>query len=112
MSPFSFLILLISILSLCPLVSLTKGLYLILLNQFLVLLVLCIVLIVSTWIISVKSLIISCHLLLLGVFASFYPRTFRCAVKLLVYALYSLFLEALRAISFPLSTAFIVSCKF
>jgi hypothetical protein len=35
-----------------------------------------------------------------------------CAVKLLVYALSSYFLEAVRAMSFPLSTAFIESHKF
>jgi hypothetical protein len=35
----------------------------------------------------------------------------RCAVRLLVYALSSFFLEALRAMCFPLRTAFIVSHK-
>ena len=61
-SPFSILILLIWILSLCPLVSLAKGLSILLIfskNQFLVLLILCIVLFVSTWLISALSLIIS-----------------------------------------------------
>ena len=74
--------------------------------------VLCIVIFVSTWLISALSLMISCLLLLLGVLASFCSKAFRCAVKLLVYALSSFFLEALRAMSFPLSTAFIVSHKF
>ena len=63
MSPFSFLILLIRMLSLCPLVSLAKGLSILLIsskNQLLVLLILCIVLFVSTWLISGPSLIISC----------------------------------------------------
>jgi hypothetical protein len=72
MSPFSFLILLIRILSLCPLVSLAKGLSILLIfskSQLLVWLILCIVLFVSTWLISALSLIISCHLLLLGIFA-------------------------------------------
>jgi hypothetical protein len=55
---------------------------------------------------------ISCLRLLLGLFASLCSRAFRCAVKLLVYALSSLFLEALRAMSFSLSTSFIVSHKF
>ena len=112
MSPFSFLILLIWILSLCPLVSLAKGLSILLIfskNQLLVLLILCIVLFVSIWLILALSLIMSCHLLLLGIFTSFCSRAFRCAVKLLVYALFSFFLEALRAMSFPLSIAFIVS---
>ena len=64
-SPFSILILLIWILSLCPLVSLAKGLSILLLSQrtssrfywFFV----------STWLISALYLIISWHLLLLGV---------------------------------------------
>ena len=115
MSPFSFLILLIWILSLCPLVSLAKGLSILLIfskNQLLVWLILCIVLFVSTWLISALSLIISCCLLLLGEFASFCSRAFRCAVKLLVYAPSSFLLVALRAMSFPLRNAFIVSHKF
>jgi hypothetical protein len=36
----------------------------------------------------------------------------RCAVKLLENTISRLFLEALRAVSFPLRTAFIVSHKF
>jgi len=47
--------------------------------------------------ISALSLIISCLLLLLGVFASFCSRAFRCAVKLLTYALSCFFLQALSA---------------
>jgi hypothetical protein len=115
MSPFSFLTLSIMMLPLCPLVSLVKGLSILLIfskNQLLVWLILCIVLFVSTWFISALSLIVSCHLLLLGEFASFCSRAFRCAVKLLVYAFSSFFLEALRAMSFPLWTVFIVSHKF
>jgi hypothetical protein len=81
-------------------------------NQLLVWLILCIVFFFSIWLISATSLIISCCLLLLGEFASFCSRAFRCAVKLLVYAFFSFSLEALRAMSFPLSTAFIVSHKF
>jgi hypothetical protein len=59
MSSFSFLILLIRILSLCPLVSLAKDLSLLMIfskNQLLVWLILCIVLFVSTWLISALSL--------------------------------------------------------
>jgi hypothetical protein len=114
MSPFSFLILLIRILSLCPLVSLAKGLSILLIfskNQLLILLILYIVLFVSTWLFSALSLVISCCLLLLGEFASFCSIAFRCAVKLLVYVLSSFFLEALRAI-FPPRNTFIVSQKF
>ena len=117
MSPFSFLILLIWILSLCTLVSLAKGLSILLIflkNQLLVLLILCIVLFVSTWLISALSLIISCLLLyclllLLGEFASFFSTASRCDVRLLVYTLSSFIFEALRAMSFPPRTAFIVS---
>jgi hypothetical protein len=114
LSPFSFLILLIRILSLCPLVSLAKCLSILLIfskNPLLDVLILCIVLFVATWLISALSLFISFSLLLLGEFVSFYSRTFRCAIKLLVYTLTSFFLEALRAMSFPLRTAFIVSHK-
>jgi hypothetical protein len=114
MSLFSFLILLTWILSLWPLVSLAKDLSILLIfskYQLLILLIFCIVLFVSTWLISALSLIISCHLLL-GVFSSFCYRTFSCVVKLLVYALSSLFMEALRTMSFPFSTAFIMSHKF
>ena len=87
MSHFSFLNLLICILSLPPLVSLAKGLSILLIsskNQLLVWLLLCIVLFVSIWLISALSLIISCHLLFLGVFAAFHYGDFRGAVKLLV----------------------------
>ena len=62
--------------------------------------------------ISAPGLIISWHLLLLGEIVSFSSRASRCAVRLLVYALSSFFLEALRAMSFPLRNAFIVSHKF
>ena len=106
MSSFSFLILLIWILSLCPLVSLAKSLSILLIfskNQLLVWLILCIVLFVSTWLILVPSLIIFCRLLLLGEFASFCSRAFRCAVKRLVFALSRFFIEVLRAMIFRLS---------
>jgi len=115
MFPFSFLILLIWTHSLCPLVSVAKGLSILFIfskNQLLALLILCIVLFVSTWLISALSFIISCVLLLLGVFAPFCSRAFRCAVKLLTYALSCVFLQALRAMSFPLSTTFVLSHKF
>jgi hypothetical protein len=115
MSSFSFLILLIRILSLCPLVTLAKSLSILLIfskNQLLVWLILCIVLFVSSWLISALSLTISCSPLFLGDFASFSSRAFRCAVKLLVYVLSSFFVEALRAMSFPLRPAFFVSHKF
>jgi hypothetical protein len=90
MSPSSFLILLIRILSLCSIVSLVKGLSILLIcskNQPLVWLILYIDLFVFTWLISPLSLIILWHLLFLGEFASFCSRGFRFSVKLLVYAL-------------------------
>jgi hypothetical protein len=94
MSPFSFLILLIRILSLCPLVSLPKGLTILffLKNQLFLWLILCTVLFVSTWVISALSLNISFSLLLLFQFASFCSRPFRCVVKLVVCAHSSFFL--------------------
>ena len=46
----------------------------------------------------------SCPLLLLGVFASFCSRAFSCDVKLLMYALFSFFLEVLIVMNFPLKT--------
>ena len=105
MSPFSFLILLMRMLSLCPLVILAKGLSILLIfskNQLLVWLILWIVLLVSTWLISLLSLNISCHLFLLGEFPSFCSRAFSCVVNLVVCALSSFFLEAFRAMRFPL----------
>ena len=93
MSHFSFLILLNWILSLCPLVSLPKGLSVLFFskNQLLFLLIFCMVRCVSTWFISALSLMISCILLLLGELNSFSSRALRCALKLLVYALSSFF---------------------
>jgi hypothetical protein len=104
MSPFSFLILLIRILYLCPLVSQCKGLSVLLIfskNQLLVWLVLWIVLFVSIWLILALSLIISCLLLLLGEFAPFSSRASRCAVRLLVYPLYFLAVLLLQSASSP-----------
>jgi hypothetical protein len=74
MPPFSFLILLIWILSLGFLVSLARGLSILLIlskNQLLVLLIICIVFFVSVWLILALSLTISYLLLLFGEFASF-----------------------------------------
>jgi hypothetical protein len=114
MSHLSFLILLIWILSLCPLVSLVKDLSILLIfskNQLLVLLILCMVLFIYTWLISALSLNISYCLLLLGIFASFVLEL-SDAVKQLIYAFSNFFVEALRAMSFPLTTAFIVFHNF
>ena len=103
--PFSFLNLLIRVLPLCSLISLDKGLSILLVflkNQLLVWFIFCIVLFVSTSLISMMSLVISCSLFFLCEFASFCSKAFRCAVKVLVYALSSLFLVALRAMIFLL----------
>ena len=86
---FPFLILLIWILILYPVVILAKGLSILLIfskNQLLVWLILCMVLFVSILLLSAQILFLSCPLLL-GEFASFCSRAFRCAVKLQVYAL-------------------------
>ena len=115
MFPFSFLILLIRILSLCSLVSLAKDLSILFIfskKQLLDLVDSLYSSLVSTWFISALSFFISCYLLLLGEFAYFCSNAFRCAVKLLVYALSSFFLEALRAMSFPLRNAFICCTNF
>ena len=48
----------------------------------------------------------------LGCISFFCARAFRSAVYLLVYALFSFFLVALRVMTFPLSIAFIVSHMF
>jgi hypothetical protein len=78
MSPFSFLILQIWKLPLGPLVSLARGLSILLIlskSKHLVLLILCIVFFICIWLISALSLTISCLLLLLGEFVSFcFPR--------------------------------------
>ena len=105
MSHFSFLFLLIWMLSLRPLLSVDKGLSTLLIfcqNQLLVMLIPCSVLFLFTWLISALSLMISCHLLPLSILASFCSIAFRCAVKLLVYSLCYFFFEALRPINFPL----------
>jgi hypothetical protein len=99
MSPFSFLILLIRILSLCPLVCLAKGI--------------CILLIFSKNHLLVYSLNSSFSFYLVDSIPEFdYFLLSRCAFKLLLYALSSFFLEALRAMSFPLRNSLIVSHKF
>jgi hypothetical protein len=54
---------------------------------------------------------LSCEFLL-GMFASFCPRTFRCVDKQLVWYLSNFFMKALSAKTFPFSTDFIVSHTF
>ena len=112
----AFLILFIQVLSLCLLVSLAKGLANLLIfskNQLLVLLILCIVFFFSNRLISALIFIISYPLLLLGVLASFFfPTTFRCTFKLLVWGLSNFFMEAHNVSNFPLTTTSIGSHTF
>ena len=115
MSPFSFLILLIWIPSLCLLVRLSECLTVLLIfskNQPLVYLILCIVLFFCNWFISALSLIISFHLLLFGVFASFCSWNFIYTSKLLVWDLFSFFMNGFTGMKFPPSSDFLVSHKF
>jgi hypothetical protein len=98
MSPFSFLILLIRILFLCPLVILAKGLSILLIflkTQHL------------DWLIFFLYTSFCFHLVDFSPdfdyeFASFCSRAFRCAVKLLVYCVSGFFLKALTDMSFLL----------
>ena len=82
--PFSFLIFLIWMFFLCLLISLYKGVSILLIywkNQLFISLILCIVLFVSVLLISAINLIISCHLFLFGVFSSLCFRVFMCIIK-------------------------------
>ena len=108
MSPFSFLVLLIWILSQCPLFSLPQDLSILLIfskNHFL-----------FCWLFVKFSLFLlalfQLLLLLLAVFASLCSRALGWAVNLLVCDLSNVFMEELSAMSFPLCTDFIVSLKF
>ena len=114
MSPFSFLILLIWVFSLCHLISLARGLSILLIfskNQLFVSLILWIVFCVSILLISALSLIISSLYSWVSLLL-FFSRAFRCAVKSLMCAFSIFLMRALSAMNFPLSTAFIVSHRF
>jgi hypothetical protein len=67
---------------------------------------------VFTWVISAPEFDYFRPSTPLGRICFFYSRVFRCAVELRVYDLFNFFMEALRAMGLPLSTAFIVSHKF
>ena len=115
-SVLSFLILYIQEMSHSLSVSLAKDLSNLLIfskNQLLVLLILCIVFFFSNRLISALIFIISYPLLLLGVLASFFfPTTFRCTFKLLVWELSNFFMEAHNVLNFPLTTTSIGSHTF
>ena len=113
-SPFSFLILLIWVLSLFCLVSLAKGLSILLIfskKQLFVSLILSMVFFVSISLISALIFMISFLLLTLGLVCSL-SSCFRCKVSLFIWA-FSCFLRwACIAINFPLRTAFAASHRF
>jgi len=115
-SPFSFLILLISFLFLCFLMSLANGLSILFIfskNQLLALLIfdlwspLFVLHLISALIFKIYFL-----LLTLGFFISSFSICFRYRVRLFIW-LFSCFLRyACISMNFPLSTAFTVSHRF
>ena len=120
MSSFSFLILLIRMLSLCPLVCLAKGLSILLIfskNHFLVL-----VDSLNFYLVDFRPTFDYFFLFPCGWFQPWvwlFPTFYSSWMNLLTFVLEllcvlstSFFLEALRAMSFPLRNAFIVSHKF
>ena len=113
-SPFSFLILLIWVLSLFCLISLAKGLSILLIfskNQLFVSLTFSMVFFVSISLISALIFMISFLLVTLGLVCSL-SSCFRCKLSLFIWA-FSCFLRwACFAISFPLRTAFAASHRF
>ena len=114
-SPFSFLTLLIWVLSLFFLISLVKGLSILLIfskNQLFVSLIFSMVFFVSISLISALIFMISFLLLTLGLVCSSLSSCFRCKVSLFIWA-FSCFLRwACIAINFPLRTAFAASHRF
>ena len=110
MFPFSFLILLIWILSLWLLVSLAKDLSILLIFLkesalgFVDSLSLFLIDRFQPWVYFLTSTSFGC------VCFSFFPRVFRCAFKLL--ELFNFFKKALNAMNLCFSTSFIVSQKF
>ena len=113
-SPFSFIILVIWVLSLLFLVSLARGLSILFTfskNQLLVLLIFSIVFLISILLISSLIFIFSFLLLTLGLLCSF-SNSFRWRVKLSIWDLSSFLRKAWIAINFPLSTAFAASHRF
>ena len=113
-SLFSFLILLIWLFSLCFLMSLANGLFILCIfykNQLLALLIFAMVSFVSFSFLS-ALIFISYLLLTLRFFVSSFSSCFRCRVRLFIW-LFSCFLRyACIAMNFPLSTAFIVPHRF
>ena len=114
-SPFSFLILLIWVLSLFCLISLARGLSILLIfskNQLFVSLIFSMVFFVSISLISALIFMISFLLLTLGLVCSSLSSCFRCKVNLFIWA-FSCFLRwACIAINYPLRMAFAASHRF
>ena len=114
-SPFSFLILLIWLFSLCFLMSLANGLLILFIlskSQLLALLNFAMVSFVSFVFICARILKISFLLLTLGFFISSFFSCFKCRVRLFIWP-FSCFLRyACIAMNLPLSTAFTVSHRF
>ena len=114
-SPFSFLILLICVLSLFFLMSLANGLSILFIfskNQLLFLLIFAIVFFVSISFISALIFVISFLLLTLGFVCSSFSSSFRCKVRLFVWDFSCFLTQACIAINFPLRTAFASSHRF
>ena len=111
-SPFSFLILLIWLFSLCFLMSLANGLSILFVlskNQLLALLIFAMVSFVSFAFISALTFKIYFLLLTLGFFISSFSSCFKYGVRFFIW-LFSCFLRyACIAMNLPLSTAFTVS---
>ena len=115
MSPFSLLVLLMLILSLCPVISLAYVLSILLTFskvQLLVCLILCYSSFVSTCLISALSVISSCLQLLLGEFPSCYSRGFRCAVSPTTVSSLQFLFRGIQSYEIPFNTALVVFHNF
>ena len=114
-SPFSFLILLIWLLSLFFLMSLANGLSILFIfskNQLLVLLIFAAVSFSSFSFISYLIFMISFLLLTRGFFCSSFSNCFRCKVRLFIWDFSCFLRQDCIAINIPLRTAFAVSHRF
>ena len=114
-SPLSFLILLIWVLSFFFLIKLASGLSILLIlsnNKLLVSLICSTVFLVFIALISALIFIISCLLLVLGFICCSFSSSLRCKVRLCMWDLSSFFRKAWISIYFPLMTGFAVSQRF
>ena len=114
-SPFSFLILLIWVLSFFFLMSLANGLSILFIfskDQLLVLLIFALVFFVTISFISPLIFMTSFLLLTLGFVCSSFSSSFRCKVRLFIWDFSCFLREACIALNFPLRTAFAASHRF